>query len=212
LKSAFRAAGLWAPVVAYGAGMYYLSSQSVPPVASRLPDYIAHPLEYLGLTLLVVRALNRGFLSPISSLTQFTAIALTVIYAISDEIHQLHVPRRTASLKDVLSDTLGAVLAIGVAEVFQRFRSRDRMARLSVTLVGGADCHLCHEAREILNRVGREVSLVLEEVDVASDPTLKSRYGDQIPVILAGESKISKGIPDETAIRRRLVRLSERSR
>jgi VanZ family protein len=211
LKSVLRAAGLWAPVVAYGAGVYYLSSLSVPPVAGRVPDYIAHPVEYLGLTLLVVRALNGGLLSPISSLTQFTAIALTVIYAISDEIHQLHVPRRTASVKDVLSDTLGAVLAVGVAEVFQRVLGRSRRTSLIVTLVSGADCHLCHEAREILNRVARDVSLVLEEVDVASDPALKSRYGDQIPVILAGESKISKGYPDEATIRRRLARLSERS-
>jgi VanZ family protein/glutaredoxin len=212
LKSFLRAAGLWAPVVAYGAGVYYLSSLSVQPVATRLPDYVAHPLEYLGLTFLVVRALNGGFLSPISSLTQFTAITLTVIYAISDEIHQLHVPRRTASLKDVLSDTLGAVLAVGVAEVFQRFRGWRRGESLTVTLVGGANCHLCHDAREILNRLSREVSLVLVEVDVASDAVLKSRYGDQIPVILAGEKKISKGNPDEAAIRRRLLSLVSRSR
>ena len=199
-------------MVAYGAGVYYLSSQSVPPVAGRLPDYIAHPLEYLGLTLLVVRALNGGFLAPISQLTQFTAIALTVIYAISDEIHQLHVPRRTASLKDVLSDTLGAVLAVGVAEAIQRVRGRAGVAPLTVTLYSGADCHLCHEAKEILKRVGGEVSLVVTEVDVAADPVLKAHYGDQIPVIVAGESKISKGVPDETVIRRRLLRMSQRQR
>lgn len=197
-------------MVAYGAGVYYLSSQSVTPVAGRLPDYIVHALEYLGLTLLVVRALNGGFSAPITSLTQFTAVALTVIYAISDEIHQLHVPRRTASLKDVLSDTLGAVLAVGVAEAIQRLRGRASGAVLKVRLYSGADCHLCHEAREILNRVGREVSMVVTEVDVAADPDLRARYGDSIPVIVAGESRISKGIPDEAAIRRRLLRMSER--
>jgi len=211
LRSAFRAAGLWAPVVAYSAGVYYLSSQSFPPVAGRLPDYIVHSLEYLGLTLLVVRALNGGFLSPISRLTHFSAVALTVIYAISDEIHQLHVPRRTASLKDVLSDTLGAVVAIGLAEALQRLWGRAPRTALAVTLYSGADCQLCHEAREILERVGREVPLAIEEVDVASDPSLGSRYGDQIPVILAGDSKVSKGIPDEAAIRRRLMKLMQSS-
>jgi len=209
LRSAFRAAGLWAPVVVYGAGVYYLSSLSVPPVAGRLPDYVVHPLEYLGLTLLVVRALNGGLLTPISRLTQFSAIALTVIYAVSDEIHQLHVPRRTASLKDVLSDTLGAVLAVGVAEALQRFRAGpDGPAVLPVTLLSGQDCHLCHQAREILQRVGRDVPLVLQEVDVASEPGLKAQYGDQIPVILAAGSKISKGFPDEVAIRRRLKKIA----
>jgi thioredoxin reductase (NADPH) len=199
-------------VVAYGAGVYYLSSQSFPPVAGRLPDFIVHPLEYLGLTLLVVRALNGGLLSPISRLTHFTAIALTVIYAISDEIHQLHVPRRTASVKDVLSDSLGVVLAVGLAEVLQRLRGRASGVPLSVTLYSGADCHLCHEAKAILERIGRQVPLVIEEVDVASDATLQTRYGDQIPVILSGGSKISKGIPDEAAIRRRLLRLTESPR
>ena len=203
---------MWAPVVAYGAGVYYLSSQSFPPVAGRLPDYLIHPLEYLGLTLLVVRALNGGLLTPISRLTHFSAVALTVIYAISDEVHQLHVPRRTASLKDVLSDTLGAVLAVGLAEALQRLRSRTRGRALALTLYSGADCHLCDEAKEILRRVGQEVPLVVEEVDVASDPALKSRYGEQIPVILAGGTKISKGTPDEGAIRRRLLKMSDSPR
>jgi predicted membrane protein len=45
-------------------------------VAGRLPDYIAHSLEYLGLTLLVVRALNGGFQSPISRLTHVSAVAM----------------------------------------------------------------------------------------------------------------------------------------
>lgn len=208
MKSSLRAAGLWAPVVAYGAGVYYLSSLSVPPVAGRLPDYFIHPLEYLGLTLLVVRALNGGLRAPIAGAVHLGAVLIAVIYAISDEFHQLHVPRRTASVKDVLSDTLGAVLAIGVAEILQRIVPRPDRPPLRVTLYMGRDCHLCHEAREILQRIGREIPIRLEEVDVAGDPGLESRLGKEIPVIRVGTAHVSKGIPREGAIRRRLQRLS----
>ena len=195
-------------MVAYGAGVYYLSSLSVPPVAGRLPDYVAHPLEYLGLTLLVVRALNGGLRATIPAVVHLSAVVLTVMYAISDEIHQLHVPRRTASVKDVLSDALGAVLAVGVAEIFQRIAGRSADSPLAVTLYMGKECHLCHEAREILLRIGQDIPLRLEEVDVAGDAQLERRFGKEIPVILADGTKISKGIPRERPIRRRLSRLS----
>jgi len=211
LKSAVRAAGLWVPVVAYGGLVFYLSSLSVPPVAGRLPDYIVHPLEYLGLTFLVVRAINGGLVAPISAATHLSAIAFTVAYAVSDEIHQLHVPRRTASLKDVLSDTLGAVLAVGAAEMFQRVYGRRLTAPLRITLYTRSGCALCHDARETLLRLEREIALVLDEVDVDTDPSLASRYGDQVPVILVGETLISTGTPDEAALRRRLLRRAPRS-
>ena len=37
-------------------------------------------------------------------------IAFTVVYAISDEVHQHFVPGRTGSVEDVLYDSLGAIL------------------------------------------------------------------------------------------------------
>jgi len=201
---------LWVPVLAYGALLFHLSSLPVPPVAGRLPDYVLHPIEYLGLTLLVVRALNGGLRTPVASSTHLGAVVLVIAYAVSDEIHQLQVPRRTASVKDVLSDALGAVLALGAAEAIQRARGRRGGVSLPVVLYTRSDCHLCREAREILRRAGRELPLLLREVDVDSDPALASRYGEQVPVIMAGKSKISKLVPDESAIRRRLVRLASR--
>jgi VanZ family protein/glutaredoxin len=210
LKSALRAAGLWVPVLAYGGLVYYLSSLSVPPVAGRIPDYLAHPAEYLGLTFLLVRALTFGFQKPLSGRIQLGALVVAVIYAISDEIHQLHVPRRTASFKDVLSDTLGAVLALGAAEVYQRITRSHLALPLRVTLYTRPDCHLCHEARQILSRAARELDLEFSEVNVDSDPGLASLFSEQVPVILAGEAKISKCSPDEAAIRRRLFRLAPR--
>ena len=38
-------------------------------------------------------------------------IVISLIYAISDELHQLYVPLRSASMFDVCTDTLGILLA-----------------------------------------------------------------------------------------------------
>lgn len=213
MKTALRRAGLWLPVLVYGGVVFYLSSLPQATVASTVPDYLIHAAEYLGLTILILRALNEGLVRPIPGTLHLAAVGLAVLYAVSDEIHQLSVPQRTASLKDVLSDTMGAVLAIGAAEIIQRIRSRpDRPGSLAVTLLSREGCHLCHDARDLLHRLSRDLPLVVSEVDVGTDPELEKRFGRELPVILAGGTKVSKLVPDASAIRRRLSRMALRPR
>lgn len=207
-----RLSALWLPVTLYGAAVYYLSSLPASLVG-RFPDYLSHPLEYAGLTVLIVRALNEGLDRPIPWRLHFGAVALAVVFAVSDEIHQLHVPRRTASLKDVLSDALGATLAVGLAEVLQRFfRRRRGFSPVAVILYTRKECHLCHVARDILDRLSREVPLRVSEVDVDSRAEMSGRFDQEVPVVMAGGVKISKLRPDEVAIRRRLLRIASRGR
>jgi glutaredoxin len=192
--------------------VYYLSSLSQVAVAGRLPDYLTHPVEYAGLTLLILRAMNEGLSRRIPWRVHFVGVGIAVLYAISDEIHQLHVPRRSASLKDVLSDTLGAVLAVGIAEAVQRTHFRRRGgAPVAVTLYTRKACHLCEEAKEILRRLSQEINLSVSEVDVDTSVELSRRFAEEIPVVMAAGVKVSKLRPDEEAIRRRLVRLKDRS-
>ena len=42
------------------------------------------------------------------------AVIVCVLYAISDEIHQLYVPGRSGEVKDVLLDSVGALIGIGI--------------------------------------------------------------------------------------------------
>jgi Glutaredoxin-like domain (DUF836) len=51
-----------------------------------------------------------------------------------------------------------------------------------VLLLGKPGCHLCDEAREIVERVCRELSVTWEERSILDDPELERRYGEQIPV------------------------------
>lgn len=41
----------------------------------------------------------------------FTTIFLSIIYAISDEVHQIFIPLRSASISDVLTDFAGILIA-----------------------------------------------------------------------------------------------------
>jgi glutaredoxin len=52
-----------------------------------------------------------------------------------------------------------------------------------VTLYGKPGCHLCDDAREIVERVRAEHPFELTEVDVSLDPVLNREYGERIPVV-----------------------------
>ncbi len=57
-----------------------------------------------------------------------------------------------------------------------------------VTLYGKPGCHLCDDAREVVERVRAEHPFELREVDVSLDPGLHREYGERIPVLeLDGE-------------------------
>ena len=58
----------------------------------------------------------------------------------------------------------------------------DAPARL--TLLTRDGCHLCETAAETLTRIGAEVGLVPDSVDVDADPALQAEYGDRVPVVL----------------------------
>ncbi|GAB3110678.1 glutaredoxin family protein [Janibacter alkaliphilus] len=51
-----------------------------------------------------------------------------------------------------------------------------------VVLLGRDGCHLCDEARAVIQQVLAEVGGDLAEVDVDSDPELQRRYTEQVPV------------------------------
>ena len=78
----------------------------------------AHFLTYLVLSMLTMNALRR---SGIKGGRQIAiAIEICVLYAISDEVHQLFVPGRSGQLKDVLLDSGGAIVGAALYRLFGR--------------------------------------------------------------------------------------------
>ncbi len=51
-----------------------------------------------------------------------------------------------------------------------------------VTLYGRAGCHLCDEARTVIERVCADLGETCVEIDIDGDEELQARYGDEVPV------------------------------
>ena len=52
-----------------------------------------------------------------------------------------------------------------------------------VTLYGKPGCHLCDDARKVVEAVRADVGFELSEVDITLDPVLANRLGERIPVV-----------------------------
>ena len=73
-----------------------------------------------------------------------------------------------------------------------------------VTLVRAEGCHLCESARRVIEGVRAEVPFELEEVDIAGDDELETRYRERIPVVLVdGEEAFTYFVTPE-GLRRRV--------
>jgi hypothetical protein len=53
-----------------------------------------------------------------------------------------------------------------------------------VTLLSKPGCHLCDDARTVIEQVCAELGESYVEVDILSSQELSDRYGDEIPVTL----------------------------
>jgi glutaredoxin len=51
-----------------------------------------------------------------------------------------------------------------------------------ITLVSKPGCHLCDEARAVIERVAAELGVDWQERSIADDPALAEQYWEQIPV------------------------------
>jgi hypothetical protein len=72
-----------------------------------------------------------------------------------------------------------------------------------VTLYGKPGCHLCDDARAVVERVRAEHPFDVREVDVSLDPALHREYGERIPVLeLDGEELFEFHVDPEELARR----------
>jgi VanZ family protein len=103
---------LWAPVVLYMAGIFFVSSLSEPPMPSNVSDVSLHSASYFGLTLLLIRALSGNQWGGVSLATLAAAWGIAAAYGVTDEWHQSFVPSRYAEWRDVVANAIGAFAAV----------------------------------------------------------------------------------------------------
>ena len=56
------------------------------------------------------------------------------------------------------------------------------MTTRTVELLSRAGCHLCDDARVVVERVCADLGESFEEVDITTDDDLADRFGEDIPV------------------------------
>lgn len=62
--------------------------------------------------------------------------------------------------------------------------SSEQSPGVRVTLIGKPDCHLCDDARVIIDRVCSQLGVGWIELSILTDPELADQYWEQIPVTL----------------------------
>lgn len=123
-----RLVSLWAPVVVYMAAIFYVSSLT-QPILPPGGDKPWHLIAYTGLGVVVARAFAGGFFRRVVGSAAALSIAVGIAYAVSDEIHQMFVPGRSAELADLVADSAGVILgtaACWACGIIGRF-SRDEL-------------------------------------------------------------------------------------
>ena len=76
-----------------------------------------------------------------------------------------------------------------------------------MTLYGKPGCHLCDEAREVIERVRADHPFDLREVDVSLDPELFREYGERIPVLELDGEELFEFHVEEAALVERVDRV-----
>jgi thioredoxin reductase (NADPH) len=64
--------------------------------------------------------------------------------------------------------------------------------RPRLTLLSRGWCHLCDDMRSALAPLAAQRPFELEVIDVDADPELERRYGEEIPVLFAGETELCR--------------------
>lgn len=101
---------LWMVVIFSFSSLHGSENQYEPTFLYYIERKGAHVVEYAVLMFLSVRFLRALF--PMQSFTKilFLAVIFSLLYGVSDELHQSFVPYRGARISDVLIDGAGILL------------------------------------------------------------------------------------------------------
>jgi glutaredoxin len=80
---------------------------------------------------------------------------------------------------------------------------------VAVTLYGAPGCHLCDEAKRLLDEQAARLGFAVEVVDISGDPALEARYREQIPVVYVAGRKAFKYRVDRDELARRVSAASQ---
>jgi len=101
----------WLPVIICAILIFYLSSLTGKDLPGLFTgqDIVGHLIEYACFAFLLSRALKAYSPKLIHSKRIFLVCVVAIIYAMSDEFHQMFVSGRVASFFDLFIDAIGSL-------------------------------------------------------------------------------------------------------
>ena len=107
--------GLWLPVVAWMAAIFYGAALPVTPSpVAGFSDTVMHIGGYAGLAVLALRATAGARWSGVTQRSMGLALLIAVAHGAAVEIEQMFVPSRFAEWRDLGNDAIGAVAGLFV--------------------------------------------------------------------------------------------------
>jgi hypothetical protein len=70
-----------------------------------------------------------------------------------------------------------------------------------ITLIGKPGCHLCDDARVVVERVAADTGAVWQELSILDDDGLREQYAELIPVVLVDGEQHDFYRVDESRLR-----------
>jgi VanZ family protein len=107
--------------------IFVSSSQSDVSIPGGVSDKTAHGVAYSGLSVVIVWALVDGAWRQVRLPSVILATVLAAAYGLTDEVHQLFVPRRSFDWFDLVADAAGAFAAASAVwgwGILLRWRTR----------------------------------------------------------------------------------------
>jgi glutaredoxin len=78
---------------------------------------------------------------------------------------------------------------------------------IQIDIYSRPGCHLCDEAKAVIERVQLRFAFAVRVINIESDPALEKEYGEQIPVVFVNGNKAFKYHVDEAELEKKVKRL-----
>jgi VanZ family protein len=123
-----RLVAAWLPAVAWAGLIFAFSAQAnLTFVPDEGLDFVVRKLGHMAIFGVLALLLWRALAGTTTLRRAWArALALTVLYAITDELHQAFVPGRNASVRDAGIDAAGALSAVAIVSFAGARRRRRR--------------------------------------------------------------------------------------
>lgn len=79
-----------------------------------------------------------------------------------------------------------------------------KSSRIAVVLYTRAGCHLCDDAKHLLEKYSAPYGLAITEIDIDHEPTLKAQFDLCVPVVEINGKVRFRGTVNEVLLRRQL--------